>query len=340
MDEPSMNLFIYEYITAGGLGPKTPPSLRTEGRAMLAALVEDFGHVPDVRTLTLLTPSAPKPLGDLCRHVKDGSEKNAFREMTALADMVMIIAPEFNDILAERSRWVLGAGKKLLGSSPAAIDLTADKYTLAQHFAKHCIATPSTFLVGSAEAAEQRCPFPALCKPRHGAGSQATFLVHDATQLATCWRQARTDMPGADFLLQPFSPGEPVSVTFLLGPKQRLALQPAMQLMSADGRFHYRGGRLPLPQSLAERAVTLARAALETVDGLAGMVGVDLVLGEKANGGDDVVIEINPRPTTSYVGLRQLAGDNLANALWRITLGEEVAPLRWRAGPVEFAVGC
>jgi tyramine---L-glutamate ligase len=334
-----MKLFIYEFITAGGFGAKAPPSLRAEGWAMLAALVEDFSRVPDVQVLTILTHSAPKPIGDLCRHIKDGSEKAAFQEMTALADIVLVIAPEFAGILVERSRRVLEAGKKLLGSSPAAIDLTADKYALTQHFAQHGIATPPTVLLGSVGTPEQHCPFPALCKPRHGAGSQATCLVHDASQLATCWRQARVELPGDDFLLQPFISGQPVSVSFLLGPKQRLALQPATQLLSADGRFHYLGGRLPLPQSLAERAVTLARAALETVDGLAGMVGVDLVLGEKADGGDDVVIEINPRPTTSYVGLRQFARDNLADALWRIILGDQVAPLRWRAGPVDFAVG-
>ena len=41
-----------------------------------------------------------------------------------------------------------------------------------------------------------------------------------------------------------------------------------------------------------------------------GFIGVDLVLGEKA--GDDRVIEINPRPTTSYCALRRRSSVNLA----------------------------
>ena len=40
-----------------------------------------------------------------------------------------------------------------------------------------------------------------------------------------------------------------------------------------------------------------------------------MVLGENPSGEDDVVIEINPRITTSYVGLRAATGVNLAAPL-------------------------
>jgi predicted ATP-grasp superfamily ATP-dependent carboligase len=82
---------------------------------------------------------------------------------------------------------------------------------------------------------------------------------------------------------------------------------------------------------LEERAVSVARRAVECVPGLAGYVGVDVVLGER-----DWVIEINPRLTTSYVGLRALAEDNLAAAMIRVATGEAAAPIRWRDGAVTF----
>jgi predicted ATP-grasp superfamily ATP-dependent carboligase len=98
-----------------------------------------------------------------------------------------------------------------------------------------------------------------------------------------------------------------------------------------DGRFHYRGGRVPLTEPLASRALSLARKAVDCVPGLFGYVGVDLVLGDAG----DWVIEINPRLTTSYLGLRQLAKKPLTDALLRIAKGEELR-LEWHPGPIDF----
>ena len=54
-----------------------------------------------------------------------------------------------------------------------------------------------------------------------------------------------------------------------------------------------------------------------------------------ALGEEDQVIEINPRLTTSYIGLRALAETNLAEAMLRVADGDDVV-LRWREGAVEF----
>jgi predicted ATP-grasp superfamily ATP-dependent carboligase len=77
----------------------------------------------------------------------------------------------------------------------------------------------------------------------------------------------------------------------------------------------------------------LGRRAIEAVPGLKGYVGVDLVL---ADDGADQVIEINPRLTTSYLGLRALAETNLAEAMLAIATGRPLPKLRWQAGPVHF----
>ena len=122
----------------------------------------------------------------------------------------------------------------------------------------------------------------------------------------------------------------------ITGASEAIALPPAAQHLSTDGRFHYVGGALPLPQPLAERAVRLGRRAVATLAGQRGYVGVDLVLGEPSDGSRDGVIEINPRLTTSYIGLRALARGNLAEAMLQAAGGGEVAMLSWRSGPVQF----
>jgi tyramine---L-glutamate ligase len=334
-----MQLFLYEFISAGGLGATTPPALRAEGWAMLASLADDFAQVKDVKTLTLLDDTCPRPLGHFCRRVHSEDEAASFQEMVARADMALVIAPEFDNFLTDRSRLVLDAGKVLLGSIPRAIELTGDKLALYRHFLIQGVPTPLTIpLYHDNSTIASNIAFPAVCKPRHGAGSRATFLIRKPEELSRMLQEARAEMPRNDFLMQPFASGQPASITFLIGSKQRIALLPATQEISADGRFHYLGGKLPLPEPLAMRTRVLADKALGTVDGLSGLVGVDLILGEAADGSQDRVIEINPRPTTSYIGLRQLARDNLAAAVLRISRGEEIAPLRWRDGIVQFSV--
>src|SRR5207248_1800177 len=113
-------------------------------------------------------------------------------------------------------------------------------------------------------------------------------------------------------IAQRYVPGFAASVAFLIGPAQSLPLVPCEQFLSADGRFTYLGGRLPIAPDLAARAIRIAERAVRCVPGLLGYVGVDVVLGAD---GRDWAIEINPRLTTSYIGLRALARFNLAEAM-------------------------
>ena len=82
----------------------------------------------------------------------------------------------------------------------------------------------------------------------------------------------------------------------------------------------------------------LARAAIECVPGLLGYVGVDLVLGDAEDGCTllNYAIEINPRLTTSYIGLRALADFNIAEMMLRVATGEPAGELKWKPGRVRF----
>jgi predicted ATP-grasp superfamily ATP-dependent carboligase len=298
-----MRIVVYEYTSARA-GAALGDSLHSEGRAMLAAVLDDFHRTPGIEATT------PPP----------GEDREALREAARTSDYVLLIAPEFDGLLTERCRWVEQAGGRLLGPSSAAVRLTADKLRLSRHLRAAGIPTPP--------CGPMR--FPAVLKPRDGTGSQATFLVRDRDELTRCKGQAIAEGWHGELILQPFVPGTAASVALLLGPGRCVPLLPAEQHLSDDGRFRYQGGRVPLRADLCERAVTLARRAVEAVPGLRGYVGVDLVLGDH-----DQVIEINPRLTTSYVGLRALAETNLAEAMLRVAGGEQIS-LHWCEGTVEF----
>lgn len=329
-----MKLFLYELVSAGGLGPNTPESLRAEGFGMLSALVSDFASLPDVQTLTLLDEALPGVVGHHCRRVPPESEEAAFHEMVRQADAVVVIAPEFADLLLGRSRAVRAAGKHLLGCQPEAIALCGDKLRLADLWQHHGVPSPPTRVFDD-RVEPSNLSYPAVLKPRHGAGSQATFLVPQANALPQIWTEARTETPHEPFILQPHAPGLPASVSFLAGPAGLTPLLAGVQRLSDDGRFRYLGGTMPLEPGVSARAVRLASLALAAVPGLLGFVGVDLVLGPDPDGSTDHAIEINPRVTTSYLGLRRLSHTNLAAALLSACRGARPT-LSWRGDVIEF----
>jgi predicted ATP-grasp superfamily ATP-dependent carboligase len=327
-----MRIFLYEYTTASLPSGTSCQSLQAEGWAMLSALLEDFNRVPGVETVTLLeTGSSRQAAGSVYRVSQD--HEKTFCELAHGASFTLVIAPEFDDILLTRCRWVEEAGGRLLGSSPAAVVLAADKLALGQHLREFLIPTPECRQIQDGETPAD-AGYPLVWKPRYGAGSLATFLVNDSDD----WRRRQHELKdwAGEMFVQPFVAGLPASVAFLVGKEQQVALQPTAQILSQDGRFRYLGGSVPLSPQLAERAVRLAARAIDRLPGLHGYVGVDVVLGEAASGDQDYVIEINPRLTTSYVGLRALAESNLAAAMLQAVRGERISVPRWKKAHVAF----
>ncbi len=145
-----------------------------------------------------------------------------------------------------------------------------------------------------------------MLKPADGAGSVDTYLLEGPADLP----ESALRMPQA--LLQPFVRGELMSASFLVSPdgrawpigvgRQRVEIR--------GGRFLYRGGEIP---ARCPEAVEQTRRALATIEGLGGFVGIDFVWDERRR--QATILEINPRPTTSLVGLcRLLRAGRLAQA--------------------------
>lgn len=243
----------------------------------------------------------------------------------------IVIAPESDGILAEQIRRLEQKEEEFCGPSLEAVELTSDKLALAEHWDERGVPTPDTWVLTDPTAG----PFPSVWKPRDGCGSTATIRVDSAWDIQAVRETLRREEFVGELIAQPFVPGRPASVAFLKGPNQLAPLLPTFQRIE-PGRFKYLGGELPIRLDLAERAVRLATRAVDCIPGLRGYVGVDLILGDSPDGSQDFAIEINPRLTTSYVGLRHLADFKLAEAMLRVADGEPFVP-RWKPGRVRFS---
>ena len=87
--------------------------------------------------------------------------------------------------------------------------------------------------------------------------------------------------------------------------------QQFVRLSAPEKESGYAGGIVPFEHTLENEALKVAEKAVEAAGGLRGYVGVDMVLTDKG----PVVMEINPRLTVSYIGLRKAVNFNPAQAL-------------------------
>jgi predicted ATP-grasp superfamily ATP-dependent carboligase len=277
-----------------------PPSWAAEGAAMRRAIAADFASMPGGSVRVIVTLDArladdPGPW-DIERIETEG-EAERVGELARAADFTVLIAPETMGILAALTRDLQRAGARHLGSTADAVELTGDKARLADRLRTLGFDTPTTRTVEPRLGLPSDAEYPAVLKPIDGAGSVDTFFLADDRSLPD---EARTM---AKALLQPFVNGQPMSASFLAAEDGRAWLiGVGIQHMAiANARFAYRGGTIP---AIAPRDVDALRGAVESIDGLRGFVGVDFIWDAAARRVS--LLEINPRPTTSYVGLSRL----------------------------------
>lgn len=299
-----MRIFVFEFITGGGLlREPLPDSLAREGNLMVQAVVRDLSELPGVEVLVSRDPRLPD-LPGRAMALMPGGEGNPFalyaRGVEA-ADAVWPMAPETGGVLEELSRMVLARRRRLLASHPDAIRIAGSKTATAECLAAAGIPVVPTY---SDSSVIPPLPGPWVIKPDDGAGCADTHLVSGA-DAARRWLAARID---ESFVAQPWIEGDARSLSLLCQNGE------ARLLCCNRQRVSIRDSRLAL-EGLSVNAIAddgayaaLAGRIAAALPGLWGYVGVDLV--ETAQG--PRVLEINPRLTTSYCGLRDALGMNPA----------------------------
>jgi len=309
-------ILVHELITGGGAAEPGPPALAAEARAILRALLADFRLWG--RFLVATTRDARLPdvelAADLVVDIGAGEYPARLIEVARTCRGVLLVAPESGGTHARVGAALAGAGARLLGSTPAAIAAASDKWECHRRFVATGLTAPPTECVRPDEvaAAARRLGYPVVVKPPMGTGSEGVAFVARAGLLAEvlggpALRGERR------VLVQTYVPGTPASVSLLVAGRRTAALGLNHQRVRRGAPFEYLGGVACAPDARTAEAITAARRAVSTVPGLAGYVGVDMVLTDAGCS----VLEINPRVTTSYLGLRRALPVNLAELIWR-----------------------
>ncbi|MGH9258143.1 MAG: ATP-grasp domain-containing protein [Vicinamibacterales bacterium] len=331
-----MRILVYEFASGGGLtGQDVPASLAREGAAMRAALVADLAAIGRHEVVTTADPRFPLSASRGVKVVTVAPGAATLDALVTSADAVWLIAPETNGCLERLARRVERHGKTLLGPCVSAIRMASDKTTLPQRLARHGIRHPETRVLGSGVdplTAAREVGYPVIVKPGRGAGCEGVRLARGAREL----RQTLADYPGsgAPVVLQRYVSGAAASVSLLADGRRAVPLALNAQHVRTSRWLSYNGGRTPLDHPLARQATEAARRTCQALPGLRGYIGVDLVLTDR----EAVVIEVNPRLTTAYLGVRAAVEENVADLALAACRGVLPAPLRVRRR-VRFSSG-
>jgi predicted ATP-grasp superfamily ATP-dependent carboligase len=295
-----------------------PPSLAEEGDMMLKAVLSDLLEIPDIDIVTTRDARLGKPDLPIDCHMLQVRDEfsQAWHTCMALADAVWPIAPESAHVLKHISETVIKQGKLLLNSPPQAVHTTSSKRMTSACLRERGIPVVPTYRF------EDGIPDRSgswVLKPDDGVGCQGIRICRDRDELCQQFESLAAE---AEYVIQPFIHGTPTSINLLAynGEAYLLSVNHQRIAMTGSG-FVLLGCVVNGWQKEQRLFYQIGREVVAAMPELWGIIGVDIM----DTGQDLQVLEVNPRVTTSYVGLKESTGINPAALV--LDLLEDKRPL-------------
>jgi hypothetical protein len=321
-----LRILVYEYLSGGGAAREPiPPDVLSEGFGMLRTLISDFkaagNNVTTFLDKRLAAFNPPLSADNVISASSWQQAKNTIENVSGAFDAAYIIGPETNHTLQSLVETIEQTSLTSLNCPASAIEQVSNKMNLYKRLKQRGISTPKTIMLDVSnkkdailQLADSQLEFPLIFKPLDGVSCSGSSIVHDKTQVAAAVAQIRKESTDKHVLIQEYVKGTAASVSLIVsnqGVRPISLNKQNLTLSKPGGTSSYDGGLVPFDDPLRQEAFAVAAKAVESFENLKGYVGVDLVLTEK----EAVVIEVNPRLTTSYVGLKHTANFNVAQAI-------------------------
>ncbi len=277
-----MKVLLAEYAVGAGIKKYMP-----EGRAMLSTLIKSFVSCKH----EVFYPSAGARLGAGKAIITDDFQKSLYG-ISKICDAALVIAPD--DVLGNLTE-IVEENTENLGCSSDSVRLCADKLGCTRMLQRENIPVPETIGIG-----EYSGNF--VIKPRFGCASEGVYRSNNGTLKE-------------GLIATKFIEGEHLSASVITG-KSQLPLTVNRQLIDIGERISYKGGVVPYNCERNDEIIDVAKKAAKIL-GCRGYAGVDIVLGDKP-----YVVDINPRPTTSIIGIAKVLDIEMAELILRARFGE------------------
>ena len=332
-------IFIFEFVSGGGFNRvEIPSSLFCEGYGMLRSIIADFKAI-DFEVFTLLDYRITF-LSDYLNadYIKEVNTRDnfikVFKESVKECEFCFIIAPEFSNILYDLTKIASNNNKKILSVGLEGIVLGASKIKTFDLFRTSCLLTPQTYLIPLKKTSidkdfiihkMKKFMRPIIIKPNDGVGAESIFYFESEEQVNNFFQKMYFKIdPERKYILQEYVEGKDLSVSLINYSENRSQYAKNPILIGVNSQVvdfknqnydsEYFGGCTPT-ENFAEISEEISDI-LKKMDlsKFNGYFGIDFI---RANDNKNLIhfIEINPRITTSYIGIRNIIDYNLAELI-------------------------
>ena len=249
--------------------------------------------------------SPPKHCAGCVEVQADDDVWQVWQDQIKTADAVWLIAPETDGLLHYLTQIAAQEGRLVLGCGPASIKITSEKMATCLALEEVGIATIPTYTFEN----WPRSHWIWLAKPNDGAGCSDTAWFNNADDLQDWIEQNDKQLT---HVIQAYQPGDPASISCVMRDGEAHLLSCNTQMIEiVNHMVSYKGGIINGMREHWGQFEVVANQIAKALPDLAGYVGIDVIVDK-----DDIyVVEINPRLTTSYVGLREATGVNPAELI-------------------------
>lgn len=299
---------------------------------MRDALLRDLNALKQYQLITLHDVRlAPSEYAQKSMAVAAGEFKKVFKKALKQADLVWLIAPETDGVLLELTEQCLKAEEKendalLLGCGfDATLTGTSKSLCFEAMQAAHIFTLPvyageDLMLPDYYDTLNQQNISQWVAKPEDGAGCEG-IQVFDSLHDLKLWITEGNRY--LNYLAQPYQAGVAASFSMLCRDGKSWLLSCNQQHITLDGsQFKLTGITVNGMLLYWQRFETIARKIAKMLPDALGYVGVDVIV-DVENNDKIYVVEINPRLTTSYIGLHEALNYNPAKLILDCVLSDQ-----------------
>jgi len=285
---------VCEFITGGGLyRVPLPACLLKEGEMMRDAVLRDLSLIKNLEVTVTSDIRVAKPSNVTCISIApDQDAWTIWKECMEASDLLWLIAPETDGALERLILMAESLDKPILGCSSSAVRVAANKWDTYQLFKSMDIPTPSTFKYMNFPRGQSG---PWVAKLVDGVSCESSRYFESEDALID-WMEDKQE----SHIIQQYQVGVAASISMLCHSEKAIVLSCNQQKVALkDGQFEYQGSVVNGMIAHREAFELLATKIASSLPGLAGFVGVDLIVHPDKGAWCYDVLEINPRLTTS-----------------------------------------